>query len=73
MNVEIEYVVGVSMGSMPRRDRRKSGVDELISEGMVEVSSVIGSKSKGQVNWARERKEESMPRGLDVVGVRISL
>ena len=47
-NVAIEYILGVSTGSMPNRERRKSGVEAEISVERVEWRSVTGAIENGR-------------------------
>ncbi len=72
-NVRMEYEVGDRTGSIPRRDRRMSGVEDEIKTGKVLWTSVTGRRLGGQLNSDSSCMAVMMEREGDDVGVRISL
>ncbi len=72
-NVRMEYDVGDRTGSIPRRDRRMSGVEDEISAGNVLWMSVTGSRLGGQLNNDSSCIAVMIEREGDDVGVNINL
>lgn len=72
-NEDIEYAVGVSIGSMLSHVRRKSGKDVLTREGIVLWRMVIGRSCGGHENEGRARREGRRARGPEETDVRMSL
>lgn len=73
MNVLIEYVVGVRVGSIRRVERRNRGIDEDMNEGIVLFSSVIGNREAETLIDGSERRAGTRARGVALRGVIISL
>lgn len=68
-----EKVVGLLMGSMLRRVRRKYGVPREIKEGTDEWRVVGSSKAEGHRYDGRARRDGRRFRGPSDVGVTTSL
>ena len=66
------YMFGVRTGSMPRRDRRKRGVQAERRVGRVEWRRVTGAMEKGRVHDGRDCNVGSRDLGRCVEGVSIS-
>ena len=67
-----EDAVGVSKGSMARRERRISGVETVSRGESVAWRTVTGRMEGGQMREGRERSEARRERGESLVGVRMS-
>lgn len=68
----MEYILGVSTGSMPSLERRNNGVEAEISVGIVEFRIATGATEKGSVQPGKVFKVASIDRGGCVEGVRMS-
>lgn len=73
MKVKMEYVVGDKTGSMPKRERRRRGVEEVMKVGRMLCITVMGSRLGGQLTMDRSLKEASVEWEREDTGVRISL
>jgi hypothetical protein len=73
MNALIEDAVGVVMGSMWKKERKKSGPDVLRNVGSAFVRKVIGARMGGTMRDGRARREGRRARGVEETGVRMSL
>lgn len=73
MNVLIEYVVGVRVGSMRNVERRNRGIEEDMKEGIVEFRRVIGSNEAETLIDGNERRAGTKARGVALRGVIIRL
>lgn len=60
-------------GSMPRFDRRRSGVEEDISVGKVLCMTVGATSEVGQSQVRRLRRQENIERGCADMDVSMSL
>lgn len=67
-----EYVVGVSIGSMLRVERRRRGVDEVMIVGIQAWRRVAGRRLGAMEREGKSARLGYMERGEEVMGVTMS-
>lgn len=72
-NVARAYMLGVSTGSIPSRERRKMGVEAEMRVGSVECRKVPTAMEGGTIHEGRDFSVGMRERGGCVDGVSISL
>lgn len=71
--VQVEYDVGVIIGSIRRFERRKRGVEVDIKVGRILWRRVGRTSEVGQVQSDKERRQDMMDRGCSTTDVRMML